>query len=63
MLLIGGYNEENESYSDTIYEVQLHFPFTTKVLAKSPSPTLMKGCSVVLVNDKILILEGAKDSG
>ena len=60
MLVIGGYNEENESYSDIIYKVQLHFPFTTKVLAKFPSPRLMNGCGVVLVNDKILIFGGGE---
>ena len=60
MLVIGGYNEENESYSDIIYKVQLHFPFTTKVLAKFSSPRLMKGCGVVLVDDKILIFGGSE---
>ena len=57
MLVIGGYNEENKSYSDIIYEVQLQFPFITKVLAKLPSNP-MGGCGVVLVNDKILIFGG-----
>ena len=61
MLVIGGYNEENESYSDIIYKVQLHFPFTTKVLAKFSSPRLMKGCGVVLVDDKILIFGGGEE--
>ena len=58
MLVIGGYNEENQNYSDIIYEVQLQFPFTTRVLAKLPSPRPMRGCGVVLVNDKILIFGG-----
>ena len=58
MLVIGGYSEENENYSDIIYEVQLQFPFTTKVLAKLPSPRPMRGCGVVLVNDKILFFGG-----
>ena len=43
---------------DMIYEIQLHFPFNTKVLAKLPSPIPMTGCGVVLVNDKILIFGG-----
>ena len=58
MLVIGGYNEENQNYSDIIFEVQLQFPFTTRVLAKLPSPRPMRGCGVVLVNDKILIFGG-----
>ena len=58
MLVIGGYSEENQNYSDIIYEVQLQFPFTTRVLVKLPSPRPMRGCGVVLVNDKILIFGG-----
>ena len=57
MLVIGGYNEENKTCSDLIYEVQLQFPFNVKVLAKLPSKPL-QGCGVVLVNDKILIFGG-----
>ena len=57
MLVVGGYDEEKKS-SDIIYEIQPHFPFNTKVLAKLPSPRPMKGCGVVLSNDKILIFGG-----
>ena len=57
MLVIGGYNEEDKSCSDIIYEVQLQFPFNTRALAKLPSKPL-QGCGVVLVNDKILIFGG-----
>ena len=57
MLVLGGYDEQNKS-SDIIYEIQPHFPFNTKVLAKLPSPRLMEGCGVVLRNDKILIFGG-----
>ena len=32
MLVIGGYNEENKTCSDLVYEVQLQFPFNVKVL-------------------------------
>ena len=57
MLVIGGYNEEDKSCSDIIYEVQLQFPFNTRALAKLPLKPL-QGCGVVLVNDKILIFGG-----
>ena len=60
MLVIGGYNEEDKSCSDIIYEVQLQFPFNTRALAKLPSKPL-QGCGVVLVNDKILIFGGCYD--
>ncbi len=49
--------------SDMIYEIQLDFPFNTKVLAKLPSPIPMRGCGVVLVNDKILIFGGLDNGG
>ncbi|CAB3990981.1 kelch domain-containing 8B-like isoform X2 [Paramuricea clavata] len=58
MFVIGGYDEEKKKYSNMIYEIQLRFPFTTKVLAKLPSSTHMIGCGVILVNDKILIFGG-----
>jgi hypothetical protein len=57
LIVLGG---DDEDYSDMIYEIQLHFPFTTKVLAKLPSPRPMKGCGVVLSNDKILIFGGSR---
>ena len=60
MFVIGGYDEEEKKYSDMIYEIQLSFPFTTKVLAKLPSPRPMEGCGVVLRNDKILIFGGGE---
>jgi N-acetylneuraminic acid mutarotase len=59
MLVIGGYDEEKK-ISDIIYEIQPHFPFNTKVLAKLPSPRHMEGCGVVLRNDKILIFGGGE---
>jgi N-acetylneuraminic acid mutarotase len=58
MFVIGGFDEEKKKYSDIIYEIQLCFPFTTKVLAKLPSSTPMEGCGVILVNDKIMIFGG-----
>ena len=60
LIVLGG---DDEDYSDMIYEIQLHFPFTTKVLAKLPSPRPMKGCGVVLSNDKILIFGGSRKCG
>jgi hypothetical protein len=57
MFVVGGCDEEKKS-SDIIYEIQPHFPFYTKVLAKLPSPRPMEGCGVVLSNDKILIFGG-----
>jgi hypothetical protein len=56
LIVLGG---DDEDYSDMIYEIQLHFPFTTKVLAKLPSPRPIKGCGAVLSNDKILIFGGS----
>jgi hypothetical protein len=56
LIVLGG---DDEDYSDMIYEIQLHFPFNTKVLAKLPSPRPIKGCGVVLSNDKILIFGGS----
>ena len=56
LIVVGGYDDEKKRYSDIIYEVQLHFPFNTKVLAELPRLRSMAG--VVLVNDKILIIGG-----
>ena len=58
MFVIGGYDEEEKKYSDIIYEIQLHFPFITKVLARLPSLTPIQGCGAVLANNKILIFAG-----
>jgi hypothetical protein len=55
LIVLGGYDEDD---SDMIYETQLHFPFTTKVLAKLPSSTPIKGAGAVLANDKILMFGG-----
>jgi hypothetical protein len=58
MLVVGGYDAEKKDYSDIIYEIQLSFPFITKLLAKLPFPRPMGGCGVVLVEDKIFIFGG-----
>jgi hypothetical protein len=55
LLVLGGYDECG---SDMIYEIQPHFPFNTKVLAKLPPTTPIKGCGTVLANDKIFMFGG-----
>jgi hypothetical protein len=60
LIVLGG---DDEDYSDMIYEIQLHFPFNTKVLAKLPPSIPIKGCGVVLSNDKILIFGGSRKCG
>ena len=55
LIVLGG--SDGEDNSDMIYEIQLNFPFSTKVLSyRRP----MEGCGTVLVNDKILIFGGGK---
>ncbi len=60
LIVLGGYEEDD---SDMIYEIQLHFPFNTKVLAKLPPSTPIKGCGAVLANDKILMFGGPTREG
>ena len=55
LIVLGGYDECG---SDIIYKIQLHFPFTTKVLAELPSSTPITGCGAVLANDNILMFGG-----
>jgi N-acetylneuraminic acid mutarotase len=57
LIVVGGYDEDGNE-CDMIYEIQLHFPFTTKVLAKLPPTTPIKGCGAVLANSKILMFGG-----
>jgi hypothetical protein len=61
MIVIGGYCQDHSE--DMIYEIQINFPFTTKVLAKLPPSTPITGCGVVLRNDKILIFGGGETYG
>ena len=56
MLIIGCYGHTGSE--NVIYEIQLKFPFTTKILAKLPSSIPVNGCGVTLANDKILIFGG-----
>ena len=57
LIVLGGYDNAH-----MIYEIQLHFPFVTKALAKLPSSRPMQGCGAVLANDKIYIFGGSKNS-
>jgi hypothetical protein len=57
-LIVLGSNGDDKNHSYLVYEIQLHFPFTTKILANLPSSTPINGCGVVLVNEKILIFGG-----
>ena len=56
MLIIGRYGDSGSE--NVIYEIQLKFPFTTKVLAKLPSSVPVYSCGVALVNDKLLMFGG-----
>ena len=58
MLIIGRYGDSG--FENVIYEIQLKFPFTTKILAKLPSSIPITGCGISLVNDKLFILGGAR---
>ena len=60
LIVLGG--ADGRYYSDMIYELQLNFPYSTKVLAKLPSARPKTGCGVVLVDDKIFIFGGGKGS-
>ena len=60
LIVLGG--DDGNEFSDFIYEVQLQSPFNTKILAKLPPARVVGGCGVVLVNDKILIFGGGKES-
>ncbi|XP_028400921.1 kelch-like protein diablo [Dendronephthya gigantea] len=59
MFVVGGYDQEKKGYSNMIYEIQLRLPFNTKVLARLPFSTPVRGCGVVKTNDKILIFGGS----
>ena len=59
LIVLGGGDGNDDS--DLIYEIQLQSPFNTKILAKLPSGRLVGG-GAVLVNDKIFIFGGGKES-
>ena len=60
LIVLGGDNGNDDS--DLIYAIQLQFPFTAKILARSLSARPVGGCGAVLVNDQILIFGGGKGS-
>ena len=59
LIVLGGYSEDS---CDMIYEIQLHFPYATRVLARLPSARPTSGCGVVLKNDKIFIFGGSHNN-
>ena len=56
LFLIGG-NCFGKSYYDTIYEVQLTPPYTSRLLTRMPKPVCRHGAEIV--NDKIFIIGGS----
>ena len=58
LFVSGGYNADQDVFSDCIYEVQLKPPYTVKLVSKMPEPRA-DHCSV-LCDDKILIVGGTK---
>ena len=60
LIVLGG--DDGNEFSDFIYEVQLQSPFNRKILGKLPSARPMGGYGFVLVNDKIFIFGGGKES-
>ena len=61
LFVTGGYNGDQNVYSDCIHEVELKPPYTVKLLSKMPEPR--SGHSTVLCGDSILILGGTKTGG
>ena len=58
LFVTGGYNEDQNVYSDCIHEVELKPPYTVKLLSKMPEPR--SGHSTVLCDDSIFIVGGTK---
>ena len=58
LFVIGGYNGDQNVYSDCIHEVKLKSPYTVKLLSKMPEPR--SGHSTVLCGNSILIFGGTK---
>ena len=58
LFVTGGYNADQNVYSDYIDEVELKPPYTVKLLSKMPEP---RAChSAVMCDDNILIVGGTK---
>ena len=58
LFVSGGYNADQDVFSDCIHEVQLKPPYTVKLVSKMPEPRV-DHCTV-LCDDKILIVGGKK---
>ena len=58
LFVTGGYNADQDVYSDCIHEVKLKPPYTVKLLSKMPEP---RAChSTVVRDDSVLIIGGTK---
>ena len=60
LFVTGGYNADQDVYSDCIHEVQLQPPYPVKLLSKMPEPRARH--STVLCDDSILIIGGRKSA-
>ena len=58
LILIGGYDDDKEAYSDDISQVSLVPPYTSKLLASMPQTRWYH--SVALFDDKIVIFGGTQ---
>ena len=58
---IGGYNEDQEEWSDMITEQQLTLPYTMKKLCQKSEPRYCHGAEIF--EDKVMILGGEGDQG
>jgi N-acetylneuraminic acid mutarotase len=58
LLVTGGYNGDQDVYSDCIHEVQLKPPHTVKLVSKMPEPRIYH--NTILCDDSILIVGGRK---
>ena len=60
LIMIGGYDDSKHAYSDSITEITLIPPYTSKLLATMPQARNLHG--VAMFGDKILILGGTVNS-
>ena len=58
LFVTGGFNADQDVYSDCIHEVKLKPPHTVKLLSNMPEPR--KSHSTVMCDDSILIVGGSK---
>ena len=58
LFVTGGFNDDQNDWSDCIHEVELKPPYTVKLLSKMPEPR--SDHSTVLCDDSILIVGGTK---